>query len=65
MTQTETLQHHFTKRRTIDKSFAEQKYGIKSLSRRIVDLKAMGYEFEHRRRKTKDGRQMTTYRIVV
>lgn len=64
MTQTETLQLHFAKRRTIDKVFAEQKYGIKSLSRRIVDLKEMGYNFEHRRKITKDGRQMTTYRLV-
>lgn len=64
MTQTETLQLHFSKRLTIDKDYAEKKYGIKSLSRRIVDLKALGYAFEHKRKTTKDGRQMTTYRLV-
>ena len=46
MTQVQMLQEHFNKYDTISDGEA-QMYRIRSLPRRIMDLKKKGYEFEH------------------
>lgn len=64
MSQTETLQKHFKNRKTITVNEAVDKYGIQSLSRRIVDLEQRGMKFDRQRLQDNDGRQYTRYRVL-
>lgn len=63
-TQLETLMTHFSRRKTLTKTEAETKYGIKSLSRRIVDLEERGMNFDRQRMRDADGNQFTRYRLT-
>jgi hypothetical protein len=64
MSQTETLQKHFKNRKTITVDEAVTKYGIQSLSRRIVDLEVKGMKFDRQRVLDRNGRQYTRYRVL-
>lgn len=64
MTQLEALQKHFKNRKTITADEAVNKYSIKSLSRRIVDLEEQGMRFDRQRLLSNEGRQYTRYRVV-
>ena len=64
MTQLEALQKHFKNRKTITADEAIDKYSIKSLSRRIVDLEEQGMKFDRQRLLSNEGRQYTRYRVV-
>jgi len=64
MTQLEALQKHFKNRKTITADEAVNKYSIKSLSRRIVDLEEQGMKFDRQRLLSNEGRQYTRYRVV-
>lgn len=65
MTQNEALLKHFKNRKTITVNEAQEKYGIKSLSRRIVDLEVYnGMSFDRQRMLDNDGNQYTRYRVL-
>jgi hypothetical protein len=63
-TQKETLMDHFSRRKTLTKDEAVTKYGIMSLSRRIVDLEEMGMTFDRQRMQDADGNRFTRYRVT-
>lgn len=63
MTQLETLTKHFSRKKTITSSEARDRYGIQSLSRRILDLEENGLQF-NRVPFTTEGKRMVKYQIV-
>ena len=64
MTQVEQLRRHFKHFRTITTYEARSVYRIESLSRRIVDLKAMGFQFDTKLKKDLTGKRYAQYTLV-
>lgn len=63
LTQLDMLAKHFRRRKTITSTEAETMYGVKSLSRRILDMEDNGYQF-NRVPFVSEGRRMVRYQIV-
>jgi hypothetical protein len=64
-TQKELLIHHFTQTDTISGVEAASIYKIRSLPRRIMDLKLMGYEFTSEWRKDPTGQRYKRYTLIT
>lgn len=62
-TQTEILRLHFRYKKTITPLEARTLYRIESLSRRICDLKSLGYKFTKRRLKDLTGKAYVVYQL--
>ena len=62
--QRELLIHHFNTTDTISGVEAASIYKIRSLPRRIMDLKVMGYEFTSEWRKDPTGQRYKRYSLV-
>ena len=63
-TQREMLIEHFRNTETLSVMEAHTVYKIRSLPRRIMDLKDMGYEFEHERRTDATGQRYMRYIVT-
>ena len=63
-TQREMLIEHFRNNETLSVMEANTVYKIRSLPRRIMDLKDMGYEFEHERRTDATGQRYMRYIVT-
>ncbi len=64
-TQKELLIHHFNTTDTISGVEAASIYKIRSLPRRIMDLKLMGYEFTSEWRKDPTGQRYKRYILIT
>jgi len=64
-TQKELLIHHFNTTDTISGVEAASIYKIRSLPRRIMDLKLMGYEFRSEWRKDPTGQRYKRYILIT
>ena len=64
MSQLDLLRRHFEQKETITPVEADILYRIRSLPKRICDLKAKGYEFNIELRKDLTGRRYAVYTIV-
>ena len=60
-TQREMLIEHFRNNETLSVMEAHTVYKIRSLPRRIMDLKEMGYQFDHERRTDATGQRYMRY----
>tara|TARA_R110002051_G_scaffold195621_2_gene263619 strand:+ start:102 stop:341 length:240 start_codon:yes stop_codon:yes gene_type:complete len=63
MSQVEMLKEHFLKYNSISDGEA-QMYRIRSLPRRIMDLKKLGYQFEHQWSKDLTGQRYIRYMLT-
>jgi hypothetical protein len=63
-TQKEMLIEHFKDNETLSVMEAHTVYKIRSLPRRIMDLKDMGYVFEHERRTDATGQRYMRYIVT-
>jgi hypothetical protein len=63
-TQREMLIEHFRNNETLSVMEAHTVYKIRSLPRRIMDLKDMGYEIEHERRTDATGQRYMRYVVT-
>ena len=63
--QRELLIHHFTQTDTISGVEAASIYKIRSLPRRILDLKEIGYEFRDEWRKDPTGQRYKRYTLIA
>ena len=63
MTQVQMLQEHFQNYEAISDGEA-QMYRIRSLPRRIMDLKKKGYEFEHQWSRDLTGQRYVRYVLI-
>lgn len=59
-TQIELLTKHFRRRKSITSTEAESMYGVRSLSRRILDLEETGFRFD-RLPFVSEGKRMVKY----
>jgi len=64
-TQKELLIHHFNTTDTISGVEAASIYKIRSLPRRIMDLKLIGYEFRSEWRKDPTGQRYKRYILIT
>jgi hypothetical protein len=64
MTQKEMLINHFQITPTISGVEAASVYKIRSLPRRILDLKEIGYEFDTEWRKDPTGQRYKRYTLI-
>ncbi len=64
-TQKELLIHHFNTTDTISGVEAASIYKIRSLPRRIMDLKLLGYEFRSEWRKDPTGQRYKRYILIT
>ena len=63
-TQMEMLMHHFANVDSISPMEAHTVYKIRSLPRRIMDLKAIGYEFRSEWNKDLSGQRYKRYHLI-
>jgi len=64
MTQMEMLIQHFTENDSISDGEAQLVYRIRSLPRRIMDLKNRGYVFDHQWNRDATGQRYIRYVLV-
>ena len=62
--QTELLKEHFRNNKTLSVMEAHTVYKIRSLPRRIMDLKEVGYKFDHERRTDATGQRYMRYVVT-
>jgi len=62
--QKELLIEHFRKNDTLSVMEAHTVYKIRSLPRRIMDLKVIGYRFDHERRTDATGQRYMRYIVT-
>ncbi len=62
--QKEQLMEHFRNNETLSVMEAHTVYKIRSLPRRIMDLKVMGYKFDHERRTDATGQRYMRYIVT-
>ena len=63
-THVEMLEHHFSQRDSISPMEAHTVYKIRSLPRRIMDLKERGYSFRSEWNKDLSGQRYKRYYLV-
>ena len=65
MSQTEMLMKHFEEHESISSGEAQMVYRIRSLPRRIMDLKNKGYEFRHDWNRDATGQPYIRYVLTL
>jgi hypothetical protein len=65
MSQTEMLMKHFEEHESISSGEAQMVYRIRSLPRRIMDLKNKGYEFRHDWNRDATGQRYIRYVLTL
>ena len=65
MSQTEMLMMHFAEHDSISSGEAQMVYRIRSLPRRIMDLKVKGYDFRHEWNRDTTGQRYIRYFVTA